>query len=182
MYITNLYYLLLATSSVAASPKKREAQATPSLGITDCTYYVKALPSDTCDEIADTWGITTAQFVTYNPSVKSDCSGLVIGDSYCVEENNGLPPVTSVASPTPSTSSTSKSIIITPTPTTSSKTTSTTTTVISSGPSPTQTGIVAGCKSFYKTVSGDTCQKIVDKYGGAFSLSDLCVHILDQAR
>ncbi|RYP64944.1 hypothetical protein DL770_009099 [Monosporascus sp. CRB-9-2] len=38
------------------------------------------------------------------------------------------------------------------------------------GPSATQDGIVANCQRYYKAVSGDTCQKILDKYG-AFSLA-----------
>lgn len=33
------------------------------------------------------------------------------------------------------------------------------------GPSPTQPGIAANCKTFYKVESADTCQSIVDKYG-----------------
>ncbi|KAL1835661.1 hypothetical protein VTJ49DRAFT_6258 [Mycothermus thermophilus] len=38
-------------------------------------------------------------------------------------------------------------------------------------PSPTQTGLIPSCKTFYQVVRGDTCQKIVDKYG-TFTLQD----------
>ncbi|KAI4125114.1 MAG: hypothetical protein LQ338_004442 [Usnochroma carphineum] len=35
----------------------------------------------------------------------------------------------------------------------------------SSGPSPTQSGITSRCTKYYKTVSGDTCQVISDRFG-----------------
>lgn len=38
------------------------------------------------------------------------------------------------------------------------------------GPAPTQTGIISTCNSFYRAVSGDTCDKIVARYG-TFTLS-----------
>lgn len=79
--------------------------------------------------------------------MKSDCSGTVAGHSYCVEVNYGNPLPTSPTNPT--------------TPTTKPTT----------GPSPTQEGIIKDCKTFYKAVDGDSCQKIVDSYG-TFKLAD----------
>ncbi|KAK8050308.1 hypothetical protein PG994_012038 [Apiospora phragmitis] len=117
----------------------------------DCTFSVTAEPGDTCASLADYWGITLADFQSYNAGV--DCSSaLKAGTDYCVERDDGQPPTT--------------------TTTTSSKTTTATTTTTPSGPSPTQTGIASDCKAFYKAVSGDTCQKIVDKFGN-FTLASL---------
>jgi hypothetical protein len=45
-------------------------------------------------------------------------------------------------------------------PTTTKTTTMTTTTTAPSGPSPTQTGIVKTCTSYYKAQAGDTCETI----------------------
>lgn len=76
----------------------------------------------------------------------SNCT-LVVGNSYCVEENFGVsPPVTS----TSALSSTS-----TPTPTGNGITT----------PTPTQTGMVSNCNAFHKVVSGDQCGTIASTAG-----------------
>jgi hypothetical protein len=155
MYIRGMLYVVLAASTVVKGHQgrryRRQDGPVPTGTITDCTYFVDAQTGDTCASIASEWGITQAQFLDYNPSVKSDCSGLVVGDSYCVEENFGNGPAPS--------STTSTSMM----------TTSATTTA---GPSPTQSGLVANCNAFYKVVSGDYCQRIVDAYG-TFTLSDL---------
>ncbi|KAI0121074.1 hypothetical protein BJ170DRAFT_644754 [Xylariales sp. AK1849] len=79
--------------------------------IADCTYWQVAASNDTCASISAYWGITVAQFETYNPSVGGDCE-LVVGNSYCIEQNYGIPPT----SPTP-TSSTVVSTTQSPTPT-----------------------------------------------------------------
>lgn len=85
-----------------------------------------------------------------NPSVKSDCSGIKVGNSYCVEVNNGLPrPV----KPTP---------------------TSTTAQPSSTGikkPSPTQSGLIESCTDFYFAADDDRCDLIVAKYG-TFTFND----------
>ncbi|KAL8996011.1 MAG: hypothetical protein Q9169_004392, partial [Polycauliona sp. 2 TL-2023] len=100
--------------------------------ISDCTYFYDSQPGDTCASIASEWGISLEDFVTYNPSVKPDCSGIVTGNSYCVEQNYGDGP-----SPSPSTSS-----IATTTP----ETGITTTSPVSTGPTPVQSGINPQCK------------------------------------
>jgi hypothetical protein len=123
-FILTVWYSLSKSISGTLQPNpisERQAGPTPTDTIPDCTYFTTANSGDTCASIANTWGITLVQFISYNPSVKSDCSGLVIGDSYCVEENHGIPPVTS--------------------------TTSTSTTTVTSGPTPTQSGITNDCKT-----------------------------------
>jgi hypothetical protein len=77
-----------------------------------------------------------------------------VGNSYCVEVNNGLPRPTTkpVATPTKTSSST-------PSPTGSKK------------PSPTQSGLIDTCTDFYFAVKEDRCEKIVAKYG-TFTFDD----------
>ncbi|KAK6073694.1 LysM domain-containing protein [Seiridium cupressi] len=82
--------------------------------IQDCTYWEVTASNDTCTNISENWCITLAQFYTYNPSL-GDGSDLIVGNSYCIEQNWGIPP------PTPTL--TSSSVISTtqapiPTPTT----------------------------------------------------------------
>lgn len=74
-----------------------------------------------------------------NPSQKAACN-LIVGDSYCIEENFGVPP------PTSTTSSTSSSTGL-------------------STPTPHQTGLVSNCDSFYLVQSGDQCGNIASAYG-----------------
>ncbi len=129
---TSVYaFLALFISTASAIPgrghARRQDSTVPPGTITDCTFWYDAVVGDTCASIASNWGITLQQFITYNPSVKSDCSGLVVGYSYCVEENNGKGPILS----TTSTSTTSKT---------------TTTSAAPTGPSPTQAGIISTCK------------------------------------
>jgi len=119
---------LLFASDVYAIPRahriRRQDGPIPSGTISDCTYFIDAASGDSCASIAAAWGITTAQFIIYNPSVKSNCSGLIIGDSYCVEENYGKGPA-----------STSASMLTTgPVSTTTL------------GPTPEQSGIASSCK------------------------------------
>ncbi|KAF9770548.1 hypothetical protein IL306_011887 [Fusarium sp. DS 682] len=112
----------------------------------DCTYWdTVAKKSQDCDYFEDLYGLEHKQFVEYNPSVKSDCSGIQEGHSYCVEVNHGLPrednPPQATTRKDPS-----------PPPTEDSK------------PSPTQDGLIDTCTSFYKAKKGDTCAKIIAEY------------------
>jgi hypothetical protein len=86
-----------------------------------CTYSVVAATGDTCASISAEWGITEADFIQYNPSVGSDCSkGVIVGDSYCVEWDDGQQTTTT--------------------------TTTTATTTTSALPTPTQSGLTKNCK------------------------------------
>ncbi|KAL8692318.1 MAG: hypothetical protein Q9218_002635 [Villophora microphyllina] len=142
---------------------ERQSGPVPPDTIKDCTFYYDSQPGDTCDSIAANWGISTQDFVRYNPSTKSDCSGLVIGTSYCVEENNGNGPVITTTS-----GATTPVTTTAPSPTAPSPVQSGINAQSPTGPSvpsPHQDGIIASCTKYYKVVSGDTCQKIVDKFG-----------------
>lgn len=126
--------ILVHTGAVPAFQHiRRQSGPVPPDTIFDCTYFYDSQPGDTCVSIASDWGISLQNFITYNPSVKPDCSGLIVRNSYCVEQDYGNGPA-----PPPTTSSTA---------TTTSKSGTTTTSAASSGPTPVQSGISPRCKS-----------------------------------
>ncbi|KAH6639792.1 hypothetical protein C7974DRAFT_389209 [Boeremia exigua] len=71
--------------------------------IPECSLWHIVTETDTCASISADWFITEAQFSTYNPSVADSCE-LVVGNSYCVEKNWGIPdptPTSTTPTPTP---------------------------------------------------------------------------------
>ncbi|KAH7333463.1 hypothetical protein BKA65DRAFT_564781 [Rhexocercosporidium sp. MPI-PUGE-AT-0058] len=51
-----------------------------------CETYYQAKAGDTCASITDYFfGFNEAQFISWNPAVSYDCSGLVIGNYYCIQ-------------------------------------------------------------------------------------------------
>jgi LysM domain len=83
-YITIL--LSIATISIA-----RAGEILKHRQINDCTRTITASSGDTCISLAAYFGLTSNQFMHYNPSINSDCSNLSPGAAYCVEENHGRP-------------------------------------------------------------------------------------------
>lgn len=163
MLFVSQVFLVFALS-VSAAVLKRQTDGSDPAGtvdpstISDCTFWVNVGSGDACSSIESYYGIPGSQFISYNPSLKGDCSGLKEGYSYCVEENFGLGPAPkSTSAPTPT--STSNSSIVSPT------------SAVSAGPSPTQSGIDSKCQNFYKVIKGDSCSAIVDKFG-TFTLDD----------
>lgn len=177
-HVRHAGFLSLLLSFVAAARvQRRQNGPVPPDTIKDCTYFYDSQPGDTCASISNDWGITQEQFITYNPSVKFDCSGIVTGNAYCVEENFGngpAPPATTTPPPT----------------TTILETSQTSSSTEAAGPSPTQTGIITSCEKhhdfdlpeirpltlisgtkYYQAIAGDSCAAIVDKFG-TFSLTD----------
>lgn len=101
---------------------------------------------DTCAKLVQKFGtFSLSDFYTWNPAVGTDCSGLWSDTYVCVGT--------------------------TATPTTKPTTSKPATPTGSPLPSPTQDGLTDKCTRFYKVVKGDTCAKIIAKYG-TFSLSD----------
>lgn len=96
----------------------------------------------TCQDILDEYKITTAQFYQWNPSVKSDCSGLWPGYQYCIRG--------------PGYQSSSSSIPA------SSATPSLTTT--DGPPGPTQTGQPSNCNKWYIAQDNDSCVDIATEH------------------
>ncbi|KAL4901977.1 hypothetical protein BDW74DRAFT_169739 [Aspergillus multicolor] len=153
-----LVFALLASSSATVLSKRwtngdsLTGDTDPGV-TTDCSYWANSIAEgDTCADLQDFFGITTAQLVAWNPSLsQSDCE-LEVGLSYCVEAPNVSPPTTTASTVPPTNSATS-----------TTKTTTVTTTT--GGPSPTQTGLTSECSHFYLVEKGDYCQAIVDSYG-----------------
>lgn len=110
--------------------------------IKSCQQYHKAESGDLCAGVVTKYGITMDDFLEWNQAVSADCSGFWMGYYYCVGIPGTKPPV--------------------PTPTTTS--------APPAGPTPTQDGIISTCARYHKSVAGDTCASIVDKYG-TFSLT-----------
>jgi hypothetical protein len=53
--------------------------------ISTCTAFYKAVSGDGCSAIAAHFGtFTLADFIAWNPAVKSDCTGLWVDFYYCV--------------------------------------------------------------------------------------------------
>ncbi|KAH6608260.1 LysM domain-containing protein [Trichoderma cornu-damae] len=126
-----------------AAVARRQGQGVPD----DCTFFDTATSADQdCEYFASLWGITVKDFIAWNPSVGADCSGIQVGQQYCVERNYGIP---------------------VPSSTTSGGSTGPTGTV----PSPVQDGIIKTCTGYYKAVTGDDCSKIVAKFG-TFTFAD----------
>lgn len=110
--------------------------------IKTCNRWHKAGSGDTCVKIVDKYGtFTLMQFLSWNPAVGSDCTGLWANYYYCI----GVP-----GTPTtrPTTATTTRPTSIT----------------APAGPSPTQSGIIKTCNKWHKAVSGESCHVIATKY------------------
>ncbi|RTE79633.1 hypothetical protein BHE90_005874 [Fusarium euwallaceae] len=142
-----LAYGLLAVGATALRGTRVRRQDGPVASdiASDCTWWDTAFDETyDCQYFEDSWWLDHKDFMDWNPSLKSDCSGIVVGNSYCVEVNDGLPRDTD--KPTSTTSE--------PEPTGGA-----------GKPSPTQDGLIESCVSFYLAENGDTCSKIIAKYG-----------------
>ncbi|KAF6784890.1 LysM domain-containing protein [Colletotrichum sojae] len=167
--------VLLAAASLAAAARtsrrhphghvRRQTGPVAPGTAPDCTYYDTA-----------------------NPSVGADCSGIIVGNSYCVEDGLAADctdfyfavagdSCAKIWNPAVGTSCSGLwantyycvGVAGTPTkPTTTAPPAPPPT--APAGPSRTQDGIADNCQRHHKAVSGDTCQGIVDRYG-TFSLT-----------
>ncbi|KAI3006398.1 CAZyme family GH18 [Aspergillus niger] len=68
----------------ATAPAVTTPAAVQSGIVSDCTEFYQAIANDGCAAIATAHDITLAQFIEWNPAVKSDCSGLWGDEYYCV--------------------------------------------------------------------------------------------------
>ena len=105
--LMGIYALLASSESTGHNLQKR-----------DCSITFPAYEGDTCASMADSWSISEAQFLSFNPGAV--CSALEVGKEYCVEWS-GTPP----ALPEPTKTSSTPTPTPTPTPTTLSTVTST---------------------------------------------------------
>ncbi|WPH04724.1 Hypothetical protein R9X50_00761900 [Acrodontium crateriforme] len=141
---------------IASLPELLYARALQVRDSVSCSYSVVGGNGDTCQSLADSWGISLADFQSFNPGV--GCPNIVVGQNYCVIGTVVTGSVTSSSTPMSTT--------------TPKQTTTASATTTSSVPNmPTQSGITSDCKSFYDVQAGDTCDDIVNKYG-TFTLND----------
>lgn len=89
-----------------------------------CTFTGPAAAGDTCKTMAAGWGVSEADFISWNPG--ADCNALVPGQEYCVEWDLGSPPPVTT---------TAQTITSPPVPTTTAPV----------KPSPTQEGLISDC-------------------------------------
>ncbi|KAI0440066.1 hypothetical protein F4803DRAFT_578079 [Xylaria telfairii] len=141
-----------ATSTTTTA---KPTTTTPSNGITtptptqpdivsNCDKFYFVQPDEYCDDIAKKNGITSSQFLAWNPKAGASCTGLWANAYACV----------SIIGHTPSN----------PTTTTTMKTTTTKTGNGVTTPTPTQTGMVGNCKTFHFVKPDQTCTTIASLY------------------
>ncbi|KAI1290485.1 hypothetical protein F5Y03DRAFT_401258 [Xylaria venustula] len=115
---------------------------------TNCTAYFDVDFSWTCQRVLDNFGLTIAQFSTWNPEVGRQCENLWENYSYCVSLNLTLD---EAAGSDQSGGGTTNSTPVA----TSSMSTASTGPVI---PSPTQPGsIMSSCNTYKQAMKGDYC-------------------------
>ncbi|KAF3002842.1 hypothetical protein E8E14_007637 [Neopestalotiopsis sp. 37M] len=115
----------------------------PSGIISSCAAWYMTTGADTCARISEMFGtFSEADFISWNPSVGSSCSGIVMDTYYCV----GIP-----GTPTTRTTPISQP------------------TMPPAGDLPTQEGIVANCSSYWLVSRSDTCDSIVSRSGVALA-------------
>ncbi|KAH8646867.1 LysM domain protein [Xylariales sp. PMI_506] len=141
-----------------------------------CSEWVDAVADLTCAEVERTYGVSEADFESYNPTLTELGSGctMIVGLYYCVQINYGASTATTTSS-SASTKSTTTSAATTPTTLITSTTTSTVATTTSSGngittPTPIQPGMITSCDSFHYVVTTDTCYDLAMDNG--ISLDD----------
>ncbi|CAG8935539.1 unnamed protein product, partial [Penicillium salamii] len=105
--------------------------------VSTCDKFYKVVADDGCYDIANDHGITLASFYTWNPAVKTDCSGLQANEYVCVGVKSTS---TSAVSATTSVSGVTT-------------------------PSPIQTGMISTCDTFYDVHSGDSCYDVAETHG-----------------
>ncbi|OGM41739.1 LysM domain protein [Aspergillus bombycis] len=161
MILAQILGLSLFGSVNAATLGKRFSSAGFATGETDpnvnrgCTYWANSIKStDTCAALERYYGITTAQLVSWNPSLTATDCTLNEEWSYCVE-----------APTVPTTTEKTTTTTETPATTTSTSTGAGATTTTAVGPSPTQTGLISSCNAFYYVQKDDSCWGIANSYG-----------------
>ncbi|KAF0635919.1 hypothetical protein FPSE5266_06004 [Fusarium pseudograminearum] len=148
----------LANKSEAAAAEKEIETPTPRAAgeIANCTMWFCVRRAARCNDVMATNGLEFGEFYKMNPSVKSDCTGLVLGTYY---RRSTYPRGDSVG--IPGWDSTTESESESATASASATKTSTSTSSTNSGiPSPLQTGILKTCNDYHKVIKGDTCYDI----------------------
>lgn len=171
--------LLLWAPSSQAQDSSPTGPTFPNIAA-NCNAYHTVVEGDICGSIAQTYGITAAQFNEWNPDIADGCAtNFWLGYAYCVGVGTPASSTSSIASSSESitTSETTSSGIASPSITLSFTTTNTepystlhpitnytitpTTVVQEFPPTKTQPGQPADCNDWYLTTAFDTCDSIV---------------------
>ncbi|KAM0187806.1 hypothetical protein ACHAPI_010957 [Fusarium lateritium] len=153
------YCVGLSPATTSAAAEKVIETPTPRAGgeAANCTMWFLMRRAAKCNDVMATYGLEFGEFYQMNPSVKSDCTGLVLGTYYC---RSTYPLGDAVGIPGWSYSEGDDST--TPSATASAPDTSETgaSGTKSGTPSPVQTGILKTCNKYHKVVKDDTCYDI----------------------
>ncbi|KAL1891065.1 hypothetical protein Sste5346_007890 [Sporothrix stenoceras] len=152
------------TSTTSSSTITGSKPAPTQAGLTaSCNNFHLVAKGDSCSTIEASYGVSSADFLSWNPAIQSNCLGLLTGYYVCV----GVPgATTSTVKPTStSTTTTSKAtttITTSKTSTTTSKASTSTskTSTTSAVPSPLQPGTFDNCTSYHLVAAGDSCSAI----------------------
>ncbi|RYP60326.1 hypothetical protein DL769_008158 [Monosporascus sp. CRB-8-3] len=82
-------------NTTTTSPVVPPPTSTPPGTTGECYEWYVIQSGDYCAKVQDQFGITFAQFQTWNPALADDCSNLLLGVAYCV---NGAPSTSAAAS------------------------------------------------------------------------------------
>lgn len=134
---------MTGTTSVAATGTHVSTPSPIQTGmVSDCSSFYKVKSGDGCYDIANDEKIALDDFYSWNPTVQTDCSGLVADVYVCVGVEAGQTAVPAISTSSRPTTTSSSGGVATPTPT--------------------QDGMVSGCKTFYKVQSDDGCWAIAN--------------------
>ncbi|KJZ77004.1 hypothetical protein HIM_03325 [Hirsutella minnesotensis 3608] len=121
-----------------------------------CTWWYDHESQRQFQDVLQENSITLEQFRRWNPTIGTAGEGWTVGRAYCVEA--AFEPTPEPAAPqVPNSPPSSGSIA----PVENAP----------NGPTPSQPGRISTCTAFYKTMHGDSCQDIVNKYG-TFTLDE----------
>ncbi|KAL2697242.1 hypothetical protein AAEP93_002537 [Penicillium crustosum] len=137
----------VCVSIIGVDPNPTTTATTAAIGIVtptptragmvgNCDTFYKVKSGDDCGEIATSCGISTEQLSKWNTDIGSTCSGLWPDYYICVGAVN-----------------------VDAKPTTTTKDNEMAT------PTPTQSGMVGTCNTFYRVGSDDTCERIAKAAG-----------------
>ncbi|KAH6684917.1 hypothetical protein F5X68DRAFT_241940 [Plectosphaerella plurivora] len=141
----------------------------------DCNGWHTIVSGDNCNNVPERYGITLAQFLAWNPAVSSDCvSNFWLESAYCVRTGAPVGGTTTTGPTTSAPTTTAVTTSFNSTYSTQWPVTSWNLTTISVEtiwpPTKKLEGEAEFCDSWHLARPGDTCQRMVSRYG--ISLSD----------
>ncbi|KAM0324885.1 hypothetical protein ACHAQA_007851 [Verticillium albo-atrum] len=158
----------------------------------NCNVWHTVITGDTCYDLWQTYGITTDEFVEWNPAVSADCgTNFWLGYSYCMGVDETKATTTTSSSATTTTSSTITSSKISVTSSEASTSVNTTTTPYSTRypvtsynltapytatalpPQHTLSGQPSYCNAWHQVAGGQTCTDVVNFYSNRLTLEQL---------